>query len=69
MVARRNGRHVSDQEKGVVVGQLRRQLSTACPNLTSPHENHTEVTRTTANKEHTSILTTAHQKYLCFYKN
>ena len=30
MVARRDGRHVSDQEKGVVVGQLRRQLSTAC---------------------------------------
>ena len=28
-VGRRGGRHVSDQEKGVVVGQLRRQLSTA----------------------------------------
>ena len=29
MMARREGRHLSDQEKGVVVGQLRRQLSTA----------------------------------------
>ena len=28
-MARREGRHLSDQEKGVVVGQLRRQLSTA----------------------------------------
>ena len=28
-MARRDGRHVSDQEKGVVVGQLRRQLSLA----------------------------------------
>ena len=28
-VARREGRQLSDQEKGVVVGQLRRQLSTA----------------------------------------
>ena len=29
MVARRDGRELSDHEKGVVVGQLRRQLSTA----------------------------------------
>ena len=29
VVGRREGRQVSDQEKGVVVGQLRRQLSTA----------------------------------------
>ena len=28
LVARREGRHLSDQEKGLVVGQLRRQLST-----------------------------------------
>ena len=30
MVSRREGRQMSDQEKGIVVGQLRRQLSTAC---------------------------------------
>ena len=29
LVARREGRELSDHEKGVVVGQLRRQLSTA----------------------------------------
>ena len=29
LVARRDGRQLSDNEKGVVVGQLRRQLSTA----------------------------------------
>ena len=29
MMARRDGRQISDKEKGVVVGQLRRQLSTA----------------------------------------
>ena len=29
MVARRDGRQLSDNEQGVVVGQLRRQLSTA----------------------------------------
>ena len=29
MMARREGRQISDKEKGVVVGQLRRQLSTA----------------------------------------
>ena len=29
LLARRDGRELSDQEKGVVVGQLRRQLSTA----------------------------------------
>ena len=29
LVARRDGRELSDAEKGVVVGQLRRQLSTA----------------------------------------
>ena len=28
LVARRDGRELSDQEKGMVVGQLRRQLST-----------------------------------------
>ena len=30
LVSRREGRQMSDQEKGIVVGQLRRQLSTAC---------------------------------------
>ena len=30
LVARRDGRQVSDTERGVVIGQLRRQLSSAC---------------------------------------